>query len=112
MALARFPTGDTAIRISIAMMVVVAFALVLRIWARFKHKSTLLIEDWLILAAAALFYAYNGVLIDAVTNKDSSGSLNMYEMEVPQLNNWQLVSPFTFPIEMTIADGALAPVCD
>ena len=55
--------AQAIIGVSITMMVLVAIALVLRIFARLGIQQTFGPEDWFIWTAAALFVAYNGVLL-------------------------------------------------
>ncbi|KAJ5637755.1 hypothetical protein N7490_007634 [Penicillium lividum] len=57
------PTGTMSLRVSVSMILLVFIALCLRLWARGRVHKGILPEDMLILLAAALFYANQGVFL-------------------------------------------------
>lgn len=57
------PTGSMSLRVSASMIVLVFIALCVRGWARSKVHKGILLEDMLILLAAALFYANQGTFL-------------------------------------------------
>lgn len=57
------PTGSMSLRVSASMIVLVFLALCVRGWARSKVHKGILLEDMLILLAAALFYANQGTFL-------------------------------------------------
>lgn len=57
------PSGAMSLRVSASMMTLVMLALMLRAWARLKSHRKVLIEDILIIFAAMLFYADQGLFL-------------------------------------------------
>lgn len=57
------PSGAMSKRVSASMMTLVLVALCLRTWSRLKTHWHFLVEDLLILLAAALFYAEQGLYL-------------------------------------------------
>lgn len=62
----RKPSANATLRVSAAMMVLVTLALILRMLAKRRTKTGLVLEDWLILLAVALFGTHNGLLLHGV----------------------------------------------
>jgi hypothetical protein len=57
------PAGEMALRVSVSMLCLVTIAIVLRIVARLRTRSGLATEEALIILAALLFYAYEGLFL-------------------------------------------------
>lgn len=59
-------SGETTVRLSIAMGVLAGSAVVLRLIVKINKKLRLGIEDWLVISALCLFYVYIGVLVQSM----------------------------------------------
>ena len=55
--------GWDIIHVCIAMMILVGFALTLRVFARLRTKQQFQLEEWFIWFSTILFVVYNGILI-------------------------------------------------
>ncbi|KAI9046220.1 uncharacterized protein KD926_004058 [Aspergillus affinis] len=87
MALDRHPTGDLALGLSIAMMIMVFISLPLRLFARLQIKGRAwCLDDALILVAAAAFYAEQTVFLLGILGNGSSGGSDLTEMTPAQID--------------------------
>ncbi len=58
------PAGAMNVRVCTSMIVLVTLSLFLRLLAKIQTKAGVLIEDWLILFSASLFYVYNVLFLE------------------------------------------------
>ncbi|KAJ5935088.1 hypothetical protein N7466_004635 [Penicillium verhagenii] len=82
------PTGAMSLRVSASMITLVFISLCLRAWARSKVRKGVLMEDILIVLAAVLFYANQGVFLYAILGSGSSGGSDFSLMTKYQMNRF------------------------
>ncbi|KAJ5094367.1 hypothetical protein N7456_010228 [Penicillium angulare] len=87
------------------MMTLVFVALVIRAWARLKSHRKVLLEDILILLAAALFYSDQAVYLYAVMGNGASGGSDSTGMSLTQLDRY---SKYLYAEEMLFVLGITA----